>query len=179
MLSSIIGCLYLGRASAVFCLRSAKNELPKMKFIKAASLSLLLCSSASFALPAEVVVIRHGEKPKHSSSAAPGSDQLSQPGCERALALPEFFNQNSVVMAHGAPVAVYAQCPNENRKKDPNSDTGSLRPLQTAAPTAQALGLLINAKFNHHQDSDMVKEILGNASYNDKTVIVAWSTREF
>ena len=111
------------------------------------------------ATPAQVVIIRHGEKP------AVGN-QVTPQGCERAYSLPRFFDISAAVNAYGRPVAIYAQTPNK--------DDGSIRPSETVAPTAAEWGLNVNSNYTHKQYQAMADEILSSPDYDGKTVVIAW-----
>jgi hypothetical protein len=120
---------------------------------------LLGAASAASAAPAQVVVIRHGEKP------ATGPD-LDAQGYARAQALVGFFEHNPVVTRFGPIVAIYAM--------DPKDQNGSQRPIETVTPTAQALGLSIDTDYLRKQIPQMVQDILGNHAYDGKTVVICW-----
>jgi hypothetical protein len=126
------------------------------------------------ATPAQVIIIRHGEKPPLLIPPQPRADQLSAQGCERAYSLPTFFNQNSIVNTYGRPVELYAQAPNDIRKTDPYDDTGSLRPLQTLIPLADLWNVSVNANYTHKDFQALVNEILTAPAYDGKTVIITW-----
>lgn len=123
------------------------------------SILLVLMPCFLAAKPAQVIIIRHGEKPEVGN-------QLNQRGCERAYALPMFFLDNPIVMQYGSPVAIYAmQAANED---------SSIRPIQTIAPTAAAFGLMIQNKYTKLQYKALAEEILNEPSYAGKTVICSW-----
>ena len=131
-----------------------------MKFL---ILSLIFCSQfvspKVFATPAQVVIIRHAEKPD-------SGNELSPQGWLRAKALPQFFNNNKIVNQFGIPAAIYAGAPKKN--------DGSVRSIQTVTPYAQSLGMNIHQDFNKDQFETMVEEVLNNDSYKDRTVIICW-----
>jgi hypothetical protein len=122
-------------------------------------LGLLLVSSSAFATPAQIVIIRHGEKP-------PKGDELSQQGCERAYMLPNFFESNSIVNRYGRPVAAYAS--------QPDHAGSSMRPAETITPTAQALGLEVQDPVTRLVYGPIVQDIMSNPSYDGRTVLIAW-----
>jgi broad specificity phosphatase PhoE len=117
---------------------------------------------------AEVLIIRHAEKP-----AGVGEDEgsdLSPRGFERANALVGLFTKDSRVLSFGTPVAIYAGSP---KKAD-----GSIRPLQTIQPTATALGLAPITKFESKDYDSMISEVMTSKEYDGKTVLVSWAHDE-
>jgi hypothetical protein len=118
-----------------------------------------LFSITAYALPAEVIIIRHAEKP-------PVGNQLSARGMERAVALAPYFLNTAALLKFGTPVAIYAQ--------RPNSVDSSLRPIQTCTPVANALHLPVNTTYSHDQYAKMAQAILQNPSYDHKTVLICW-----
>jgi hypothetical protein len=120
-----------------------------------------ISSVAAWAAPAQVIIIRHGEKP------ATG-DQLSKRGFKRAQALVGFFEHNAAVTRFGTPVAIYAM------EQNPNNDDGSVRAAETVTPLAQALGLQLNENFPKDDYQPMVQDILTNPSYVGRMVLICW-----
>jgi hypothetical protein len=123
-----------------------------------ATLSLLI-ANVSFAAPAEVVILRHAEKPKNS-------DDLNAQGYERANALPGLFESNSALTQYGAPVAIYAMAP--------NSEDTSNRPVETVTPLARALQLPLQDKFTIDDIQPLVSAIMSDSAYDGKTVVICW-----
>lgn len=112
------------------------------------------------ATPKYVIIIRHGEKPGDPATddEADGTD-LSTRGYERAGALAPY-----VPATFGAPDFLFAT----------QASKHSNRPVETITPLAQALKLDIDAK---HADDDYQKvadDILGNAKYAGKQVLICW-----
>ncbi len=130
-----------------------------MKFLNFILLVLILVSMRGWATPAQVVIVRHGEKP------AVGNE-LNQRGCERAYLLPKFFLSNPTIERFGRPAGVYAAAPTH-----PGS---SVRAIETIAPTAQALNLAVRDPATREQYSVIVPEILSNPAFDGKTVLMAW-----
>jgi hypothetical protein len=118
-----------------------------------------LMGAQAFAQPSQIVIIRHGEK-------TDPSNELNTEGCERAFSLMHFFLKNPLVEQYGSPVAIYAM--------RPNSIDGSVRPIQTIAPTANQLKLPIQDKYTKLDYAPIVQEILNSPAYQDKTVLIAW-----
>jgi hypothetical protein len=130
------------------------------------SIALALCgaTSSAWATPAQVLIIRHGEKP------AQGND-LSAKGEERAKALVSFFKTNPEVTQYGTPVAIYAMAPDDS--EDP-----SRRPIETITPLAESLGLKILTPFARDEVEDLANEILSNPQYDGKMVLICWEHKK-
>ncbi|MDP1836701.1 MAG: hypothetical protein Q8K75_12350 [Chlamydiales bacterium] len=123
-------------------------------------LALAVSGTSSLqAMPAQVIIIRHGEKPLK------GND-LDTKGKERAAALAPFFLGTPLLQKFGLPVAVYAQ--------RPSSEDPSMRPIQTATPIAEALGIKVNTTYQHLQFARMAQEIRTRPEFHGKVVLVAW-----
>ena len=125
-------------------------------------LALIFLSLFSFAaiveahsMPARIIIVRHGEKIDDTHS------DLSQKGCERAYQLPLFFETYRTNA-----VAIYAQ--------QPKKAGGSIRPIETIAPTAEKFGLRINNSFLRDDVTSVANEILNTPAYSGKTVLVSW-----
>ncbi len=110
-------------------------------------------------MPAQIVVIRHGEKP------ATGGE-LSAQGVQRAQSLPRFFKTNPEVMRFGAPVAIYAF--------KPAVAGGSVRAIQTVTPLAKQLGLSIHQDYIRDDYAKMVEEIKSTHAYDGHMVLICW-----
>ncbi len=126
----------------------------------------LLLSWAALAVPAtagpaQVILIRHGEKP-------PTGHGLSQKGKERAAALVPYFLGRPEVLASGPPVAIYAQ------KSTPLNR--SRRPVDTVKGLAKKLKLTV-VEYAHEEFAAMVKEITSQRRYQGKTVVICWEHR--
>jgi phosphohistidine phosphatase SixA len=108
----------------------------------------------------KVLIIRHGEKP--GDPATDGADDgrdLSTRGFERAGALAVY-----IPATFGPPDFLFAT---EESKH-------SNRPVETITPLAKVLGIEINSK---HADDDFQKvadDILSNAKYAGKLVLICW-----
>ncbi|MFI5361409.1 MAG: histidine phosphatase family protein [Elusimicrobiota bacterium] len=111
------------------------------------------------ATPAQVIIIRHGEKPDEGN-------ELSPRGFQRAQALVDFFEHSPAVTRHGTPAAIYAM--------NPKDEDGSLRPIQTVTPLAEALGLRIDHDYVKDELPQLVKDIKANHAYDGKMVLICW-----
>lgn len=107
-----------------------------------------------WAAPAQIIIIRHGEKIDDSHR------DLSPKGCQRAYLLTDFFKKFKSV------AGVYAQ----GIKKA----GGSIRSLETIAPTAKTLGIKINNLFLKDDLAALAHQILTSPSFQGKTVLISW-----
>ncbi len=117
-------------------------------------LMLSACGSAG-ATPAEIIFLRHAEKPADGP-------ELSPRGWERAKALATLFTQDVRVLDHGPAAAIYAMKP------------GSVRAIQTMEATAHALHIMIKSKYARDDIDSLVNAIRKNKALEGKTVIVCW-----
>lgn len=119
-------------------------------------------STAAFALPKQILIVRHGEKPLVGDEGI----HLSERGQQRAQALAEFFVSHPEMNNNGMAVAVYAA--------SPKLPTGSVRAYETIAPTAVRLGLVVDNGFKSGEEDAIAKDILSNRAFDGKTVIICW-----
>lgn len=131
-------------------------------------LSFLILSSgvSVWAAPAQVIIIRHAEKPD-------SGPKLSPKGYERANALPQFFANNPAAIRFGRPVAIYAA--GVNTAANASDDTGhSIRSILTVVPLAKTLGLRIHEQYLKGDIEPLVKEIMNTRQYDGHTVVICW-----
>lgn len=114
-------------------------------------------------VPAQVIIIRHGEKPSKGNG-------LSLKGEQRADALVAFFQGNSEVLQYGLPDAIFAETPESSGKRT--------RPLLTITPLANALNLTPNTSFSRDDIKGLTGEIMNNPVYEGKMVLVCWEHTE-
>jgi hypothetical protein len=121
---------------------------------------VLFISGVALAAPAQIIIIRHGEK-------APTGNELDQKGCQRAFALPSFFSPTNAALDFKdyPPAAIYAM--------NPKGPGGSVRPMETITPTAAKLGLKIQNSFTRKQFSQL-RDAVMTSQYDGKTVILSW-----
>ena len=131
----------------------------KIKFCLSFALVLSLFAVRAFALPAQVIILRHAEN-------QPNENTLSARGYERAQALVGFFKTNPIIGAFGAPVVAFAA--------NPSSDGHSIRPIETITPLAKSLNLVINTRFTKVDTSALIHEVLNAPEYDGKTVLICW-----
>ncbi|MBI2743584.1 MAG: hypothetical protein HYX48_06680 [Chlamydiales bacterium] len=140
---------------------------------------LLLLSTlyigAANALPAQVIIVRHGEK-----NTVTG--ELTGAGIERVEALSSYLTQpnngpgfvglaglsNVVLFNYGLPAGLFAARPVHH------SDDFTVRCIQTLVPTALKLNLPIHSPYGPGQEQQLVQAIFNEPSYNGKNVVICW-----
>jgi hypothetical protein len=120
--------------------------------------TLLLTATAAHALPAQVLLIRHGEKPDEGN-------ELSAKGWLRAKALPQLFHR-AEFSRNGAPAVVFAQ--------KPKSDGGQSRPFHTLQFVASEFHLTVDVDFARDDVDGITHDVLKNPAYNGKFVVICW-----
>ena len=124
-------------------------------------LTVLGTLQLAVAQPAQIILIRHAEKP-----ADPAALHLSKKGRERAKGLVPFLTNNPVLTQHGAPVALYAAHPTKHGHGQ--------RTQETIAPLAEALHLPVETPYLAEAYAGLAKSILTNPKYLGKTVLICW-----
>ena len=119
----------------------------------------LTLAGSAVAQPAQVIIIRHAEKPDEGNG-------LSLAGRERAASLVPYFRETDELLKFDTPVAIYAQAPKK--------ETSSVRSFQTVKPLADALHITVNQSFNRDQYKSMVDEITHKDAYVGHTVLICW-----
>jgi hypothetical protein len=120
------------------------------------------CSQLLYALPAQVIIIRHAEKD-------PITRGLTQQGMERAAALAYYLTQTNYLLNFGPPFALFAS------RSVPISDRLVPRTIETMMPTANYLQLPIHISFNGYQVTEMANLILNDSRYEGKNIIICWN----
>lgn len=125
---------------------------------------LCLCAvQAAIAAPAQIIIIRHGEKD-------PASGQLVNPqGLERAAALAYYLTSTPYLQNAGPIFAVFA-----SRQID-QSDRIIPRTIETAMPVAELLQLPVHSPFNGYQTAQMADFIMSSPQYNGKNILICWN----
>ncbi len=113
------------------------------------------------AQPAQIILIRHAEKPVH-----PEALHLSKEGQGRAKALAPFLTTNSAFTNFGQPVALYAAHTTKHGH--------GLRTQETLAPLAKKLHLLVQSPCLSEDYEGLARSILSNPKYQGKTVVICW-----
>jgi len=119
-----------------------------------------LITSSLEATPGQVILLRHGEKPEQGN-------YLTKTGFIRAAALVPFFTLPPANSGFKTPNVIFAQSPDKSDK--------SVRPVQTVAPLAAALGVELIAEYHKHDYAKLVKEINSNSAYDGLTVLICWA----
>lgn len=119
------------------------------------------------ALPAQVIIIRHGEK-------NPLNGQLLPKGQSRAGALMAYLTErdpsstNPPLFSHGPPAVIFASRPALH------SDDETIRCIQTVTPTAAKLKLPVHSPFGPLQEQELADFILNDPRYDGKNVLICW-----
>ncbi len=124
------------------------------------AISLSILSVSLWAMPAQVMLIRHAE------TESIDSQNLSKSGYIRAASLVPLFMKEPYITHLQTPAGIYAQCPN---KAHPSQWS-----IQTVKPLANALGVPLNAKFDDLHYDKMVRDIRLNPLYDGKLVVICW-----
>lgn len=115
-----------------------------------------------YALPAQVIIIRHGEKD-------PVTRGLMQQGQERAAALAYYLTQTDYLLNFGQPAALFAS------RSVPISDRLVPRTIETMMPTGELLRLPVHSPFNGYQVNEIAQLVLNSSKYNGKNVVICWN----
>ncbi len=121
-------------------------------------MELVIMSSELF--PAQILIIRHGEKPGDpgTDNSADGPD-LSTRGYERAGALapyiPATFTKPDFLFATQA-------------------SANSNRPVETITPLALAINVSINSDYDEKHYAKLASDILKSEQYAGKTLLICW-----
>jgi hypothetical protein len=124
-------------------------------------LIVLGLAAVAQAQPAQVLIIRHAERPRERSAA-----NLSLKGQERAMALVPFFCQTPELVYQGLPTALFAT-------KIIPGDLSQFA-LETLGPLSQRLRVLTDAHFAKWEYGPLAQEVLTNPRYEKKTVLICW-----
>jgi len=127
--------------------------------------TVLLSIQSLMAQPAQIILIRHGEKPED-----PEAVHLSKAGEKRAKELAPFLTTDPELTKHGLPVALYATRTTKHGHGQ--------RTQETIAPLARQLHIPVEAPFLSEEYAALAKSILSNSKYHGKTVLICW-THEF
>jgi len=113
------------------------------------------------ARPAEVVLLRHGEKPED-----PEAVHLDERGRQRAAALPGWFATNSVIsLKPGEVVLVASQVTRHEHGQ---------RPYETLTPLARKLHLPVQTPFAASDHKNLARWVLTAPECEGKTVVICW-----
>lgn len=137
--------------------------------------ALLLYLGSVYALPAQVIIVRHGEK-----NTVTG--ELTSAGVERVEALSSYLTEpnsgpgfvgtaglsNVVLFNYGLPVALFAARPVHH------SDDFTVRCIQTLVPTALTLNLPVHSPYGPGQEHQLVQLIFNEPRFNGKNIVICW-----
>jgi hypothetical protein len=127
---------------------------------------VLLCSLTwlgprALALPAEVILLRHGEKPPD-----PDDVHLSPVGEERARMLARYIATTPALTNSGVPSVLFAT--GWTRRSH------SRRPFETLEPLAKQLHQPIRRPFLVEDYARLARQILTSPECDGKVVVVCW-----
>lgn len=112
-----------------------------------------------YAMPAEIIIIRHAEK-------ASNNGNLSLRGRERAAALVPYFLETTELNSHGTPVAIYASIP-------PKPES-SQRSIDTVKNLSETIKVPIRETYEANDYKKMVDEIKNNPAFTGKLILICW-----
>lgn len=113
------------------------------------------------ACPAQVILLRHAEKPADESDS-----RLSEKGRLRAEALAGWITNTPAVVAKGFPAAIFAS--------KPSARGHSGRASETVQPMAERLNLPLRTPFRPADYRAMAEHVLSDPEFDDKTVVICW-----
>jgi hypothetical protein len=119
-------------------------------------------SHSSVPRPAQIILLRHAEKPADRSNP-----HLSPAGVKRAEQLVSFITADPVLTRFGLPVAIFAT-------KTTKDDDGQ-RTQETVAPLAKGLKLPVLTPYLGKQYARLARLVLADPAYAGKTVLICWN----
>jgi len=125
------------------------------------SLFGLSCAPTALARPAQIILLRHAEKP-----AEEANPHLSAEGRARARALVSFLTTTPGLITNGLPVALFAAQPTRHGH--------SLRTHETLEPLAKQLKLRIQSPYPAKDYPALARHLLRHSAYDGKVVVVCW-----
>jgi hypothetical protein len=126
---------------------------------------LLLTAAPVVAQPAQIILLRHAEKPDDKSDV-----HLSSRGQERAQALVALLGRHSPYTSNAPVVALFATRITKNNR--------SLRTGETLAPLSRELDLPVQTWFESEDYARLARTVLKEPAYRDQTVIICWTHSE-
>jgi hypothetical protein len=124
-------------------------------------LSILFAAPRAHALPAEVILFRHAEKPLD-----PRDPDLSKAGYERARTLASYLTTTPGLTNRGPPAVLFATGWTRHEH--------SRRPYETLEPLARQLHRPIKRPFLAEQYPALARHILTSRECDGKVVVVCW-----
>ena len=136
---------------------------------------MIFYTVSAFSLPAQVIIVRHGEKNTITG-------ELTSAGVERVEALASYLTEpnagpgfvgtagltNVALFNFGLPVALFASRPVQH------SDDFTVRCIQTLVPTALKLQLPIHSPYGPGQEQQLVQTIFNERRFDGKNVVICW-----
>ena len=126
---------------------------------------VLLIAEIAFGQPAQIILLRHGEKP-----GDPAATHLSARGDERARALVSLLGQHSPLTSNAVVAALYATRVTKHGN--------GVRTGETLAALARELGLTVQTPFTSENYKLLARRVLADPAYRGKTVIICWTHHE-
>lgn len=129
--------------------------------------TLIASVTGGYALPAQVIIIRHGEKD-------PANGELLPKGQSRAGALAAYLTEldpastNPPLFNFGPPTALFASRPALF------SDDDTVRCIQTLIPTSVKLRLPIHSPYAPLQEQELADFILNDPRYDGGNILICW-----
>lgn len=118
-------------------------------------------ASLALACPAQVILLRHAEKPADESDR-----QLSEKGRMRAEALAGWITNTPAVTAKGLPAAIFASKPSVRGRSE--------RASETVQPMARRLNLPLRTPFRPADYQSLAEHILSDPEFDDKVIVICW-----
>jgi hypothetical protein len=115
----------------------------------------------TWARPAEIIIIRHAEKPVDDFDM-----HLSPQGEQRAQALVDFLTTTPLLVTNGLPVALFAS------RATPRGH--GQRTWETVEPLSKRLKLPIRTPYPAADYEKLAKLILEDPKFDGKTVLICW-----
>ena len=114
--------------------------------------------SMTEAMPAQIVILRHAEKPA-------SGNELSTRGWDRARALPALFTSRTELNVFGAPAEIIGMSQKPGH---------SLRSVQTVSFLSQSLNLHTNTDYRPGDVEQLVSDVSQDARLDGKTIVICW-----
>lgn len=119
-------------------------------------------SLGAHAMPAQVIVIRHGEKPRDKNAK-----HLAEAGVERAARLVDYLKQNPELSKLGPPAALIAA--------RQTKEGGGQRTSETLEPLARDLKLAIQTPYQSDRSDKLAALVRTSKRYDGKVVLICWT----
>ena len=117
---------------------------------------LSLITLSSVADPAEVILIRHGEKPESRKDP-----HLTPEGRLRATEWKGYFSARTPQ-------------PNLLMAPKPSLQHPSVRPIETLEPLAQSLHFTVETPTESGEHAELARQLRSDSRFQNKTVVVCW-----